>query len=110
MKAEIYKRFIQFISECLDQTSEEELRVGCFLFTVLIKNLKTDVIVLLDELRYGWCIEEEIRIKTLVSPTGLTEYQIEKGLVELVKHGIFDIQIDRKLKQVKVKLNEEVKT
>jgi hypothetical protein len=106
MKAEILNKFIQFISECLDQTSDEELRVGCFLFTVLLKNLQTKAIVLLDELSYGWCIEEDIQIKTLIAPTGLTEYQIEKGLVDLVKHGIFDIHIDRKVKQVTVELKD----
>jgi hypothetical protein len=104
MKIEIQSKLVEFISDCLNQTSEECIKVGCFLFAVFALNNISEEIILYDELIYGWCVEKEGIINTVVSSTGLTEYQIENGLVELVKLGIFNISINRNLRQVKVQL------
>lgn|SRR5690606_19502492 len=105
-KTEVQEKFLKFISEGLDQITIEGLKVGCFLFTVLIKNDRTRSLVLYDELLYGWCVDEDDYIKTLVAPTGLTEYQIDRGIVDLIKHGIFNITNDKKLKQLMVEVRE----
>ncbi len=106
MNKEARFRFLQFISDSLDMVSDEALRVGCFLFCVLIKHPEAKII-LLDELQYGWCIEKDSFIKTVIAPTGLSQYEIEKGIVELVKLDIFNIHIDRKLKQITMELNDD---
>lgn len=106
MNKEARYQFIKFVSESLNVVSNEALRVGCFLFSVLIKKPEAKI-VLLDELQYGWCIEKNSFIKTIIAPTGLSQYEIEKGIVELVKLGIFNIHIDRKLKQITMELNDD---
>lgn len=106
MKIEVQNKFQEFISDCLNSASDECLRVGCFLFAVLTINKTNKLRVLYDEFIYGWCIEEDDLVKTLVSPTGLAEYQVEKGLVELVKLGLFEVSIDRKVRQASIELKE----